>query len=250
MQAKLTIRSRAGDDESGFSLIEMVIALGILMVVLAVVVQGIGQMQRRNSAETSKVDTAQETRDFVDQMVRDIHDVGYPPGRVVNGNPTCVNNANISCGLIFFSPTQIQYEGDLDGSGTVYQVWMQLSPPASGSCPCVLQRGVITKAAALGGAVPTYFTEVNGIINSGNGAGAATYPVSLQGGGSYGAYATANVFDAYDVNASPVGACGDPVSCSSIRSLQITANVAPNFMDPTTKIYPVYSITSKARLNN
>ena len=63
-------------------------------------------------------------------------------------------------------------------------------------------------------------------------------------------YSTADVFDAYDVNANPVTACGDPLSCSSVRSLQITANVAPNYADPQTKVYPVLSITSKARLNN
>ena len=63
-------------------------------------------------------------------------------------------------------------------------------------------------------------------------------------------YSTADVFDAYDVNANPVAGCGDPLSCSSVRSLQITANVAPNYADPQTKVYPVLSITSKARLNN
>jgi len=41
-----------------------------------------------------------------------------------------------------------------------------------------------------------------------------------------------------------------PNSCSGLRSLQITVNVAPNFMDVSSKSYPVYSITSKARLNN
>lgn len=234
----------------GFTLLEMVIALSMLVVVLAVVVAGISQTVQRNTAETAKVDTVQETRDFVDQMVRDLHTVGYPPGRVVNGNPTCVNNANVSCGLIYFSSTQIRYEGDLDGTGTVYQVWMQLAAPASQNCPCTLQRGVVTKAAALAGQVPTYFTEVNGVLNSGNGAGAATYGVSLPGGGTYTAYANADVFTAYDVNASLVGTCADPVACSSIRSLQISANVAPNFLDTKTKMFPVYSITSKARLNN
>jgi type II secretory pathway pseudopilin PulG len=235
---------------AGFSLVELVIALGLMIVVFAVATAGIGQMVQRNSAESSKIDTVQQTRDFVDQMVRDVHGVGYPPGRVVNGNPTCVGNANLSCGLIFFSPTQIQYEGDLDGTGTVYQVWMQLQVPASGNCPCTLQRGVVTKAAALGGTVPTYFTEVNGVLNSGNGAGAGTYGVAVNGVGSYATYAAADVFDAYDVNAGPVGACADPVACSSIRSLQITANVTSNFMDPKTKNFAVYSITSKVRLNN
>jgi prepilin-type N-terminal cleavage/methylation domain-containing protein len=233
----------------GFSLLEMMAVLSVLGLVLGVVFGAMVQMQKRQSAESSKVDTVQETRDFIDQMVRDIHTVGYPPGRVQVGNPTCVGNVNVSCGLIFFSNSQIQYEGDLDGTGTVYQVWMQLLQPPSGRCPCTLQRGVITKAQALAGAVPTYFTEVNGVLNSGNGAGAATYPVSLPGG-SYAMYSTADVFDAYDVNANPVAGCADPLSCSSVRSLQITANVAPSYADPQTKVYPVLSITSKARLNN
>ena len=250
MKSKKLICNKFDDRSLGFSLIEMLIALGILTVVIAVAVSGMVEMQRRNSAESGKVDTVQQTRDFVDQMVRDVHQVGYPPSTVRSGKPSCVGNANVSCGLIFFSPTQVRYEGDLDGSGTVYQVWMQLTAPASGNCPCILQRGVITKAQALLGNVPTYFTEVNGIINSGNGAGAATYPVSLPGSGSYAAYATANVFDAYDVNAGPVGNCNDAVSCSSIRSLQISANVAANFMDTQTKNFTIYSITSKARLNN
>jgi type II secretory pathway pseudopilin PulG len=238
-------QTRPSPSTLGFSLIEMVIALGIMVIVLGVVVEGIAQMMRRNTAEGSKVDTVQVTRDFVDQMVRDIHGVGYPPARVLNGNPPCGGRADIACGVIYFSPTQIQYEGDLDGTGVVYQVWMQLKPPASGSCPCTLQRGVVTKAAALGGKTPDYFTEVDGVLNSGG-----TYPVALPGMGSYSTYASEDVFDAYDVNATPVPPCVDVATCSSIRSLQINVNVAPNFADPTTHTFPVYSITSKARLNN
>lgn len=234
----------------GFSLIEMLTALGVLGLVVGVVLTGVMQMQQRLSAESSKVDAVQETRDFIDQMVRDIHTVGYPPGRVEVGNPACVGNANVSCGLIFFANDQIQYEGDLDGTGTVYQVWMRLLQPASGSCPCTLQRGVITKAQALAGQVPTYFAEVNGVLNSGNGAGAATYPISLSPAAAYASYATADVFDAYDVNANPVAACADPLTCSGVRSLQITVNVAPSFADPKTRLYSVLSITSKVRLNN
>jgi len=241
----------------GFSLLEMMVVLAILSVVLGVVVKGMIEMQRRNSAENSKVDTVQETRDFIDQMVRDVHDIGYPPGRVVNNNPACAGNANVACGLIQFSPTQIRYEGDLDGTGTVYQVWMQLLVPASGNCPCTLQRGVISKAAALAGAQPTYFAQVNGVLNSGDGAGGSVYPVVMPNTAvNYNLYATADVFDAYFNDAtqyvSPAGtySCNTVLDCSAIRSLQITANVAPTYADPATKSYQVYSITSKARLNN
>jgi hypothetical protein len=127
---------------------------------------------------------------------------------------------------------------------------MKLVPPASGKCPCILQRGVIDKNAALGGNAPTYYTEVNGVLNSGDGAGGSTYGTDLPGPGSYGTYTTSNVFDAYDVNAIPVGLCTDATSCASIDSLQITVNVASKAADPKTGIYSVYSMTSKARVNN
>jgi prepilin-type N-terminal cleavage/methylation domain-containing protein len=244
--------------QRGFSLLELMMSLIIMTIVLGVAVEGMIQMQQRNSAENGKVDTVQQTRDFIDQMVRDIHEVGYPNGRVVNGNPSCANNANISCGLVYFSPTQIRFEGDLDGTGTVYQIWLQLLVPASGSCPCTLQRGVISKAAAIAGAQPTYYAEVNGVLNSGNGTpGASTYPINLPPSSSvYNVYATADVFDAYFNDAtqyvSPAGtySCSTVLDCSAIRSLQITVNVVPTYADPSTKRFQVYSITSKARLNN
>jgi len=219
---------------------------------MGVVVAAMIQMQQRQVSESAKVDITQESRDFIDQMVRDIHTVGYPPGRVENNNPNCIGQVNVSCGVIYFSSTQLQYEGDLDGTGTVYQVWLQLIPGTNGSCPCVLQRGVLTKADILAGKVPTYFTELNGVINSGNGAGAASYTINLPNAAAYASYATTDVFRAWDLNTNQVTSCTDVPSCASaaIRSLEITVNVTSSIDDPQTKIFPVLSITSKARLNN
>ena len=249
--------------ETGFTILELMIVAAIMVVVMAVVMRGIIEMQHRNSAESSKVDTVQQTRDFIDQMVRDIHDVGYPPPKVVKvaGGANCTADPDLSCNIIAFSPTQIIYEGDLDGSGTVYRIFMQLVPPAgSNSCPCILRRGALDKVSALApGAQPTYFTEVNGVLNSGNGTGVATYPITLPAPGTYAPYATADVFDAYFQDGTkfqdPTGAysCDEgvtPLSCSGIRSFQINANVTSAFPDPKTNVYQVYSITSKARLNN
>jgi prepilin-type N-terminal cleavage/methylation domain-containing protein len=92
----------------GFSLLEMMIALAILMVVVGVAVQGLVQMQHRNFAETSKTDTVQQTRDFVDQMVRDMHAVGYPPRSVFVGKPVR-HRCRVACSLISYSP-KIVYE--------------------------------------------------------------------------------------------------------------------------------------------
>jgi hypothetical protein len=60
------------------------------------------------------------------------------------------------------------------------------------------------------------------------------------------------VFNAYDANAGLITtACNwtTTPNCTQIRSLQITANVAPPYYDPVTKMFPVYSITSRARIN-
>jgi len=253
MPAGRTCYPGAGSAQRGFSLLEMMVALAILAAVIGVAVNGLTQMQRRDFAEHSKTDTVQEAREFVDQMVRDLHDVGYPPRVVFVNRPQCSlsTSSNISCSLVSFSPTQIQYEGDLDGSGTIYEVFMQLAAPASGKCPCILQRGVVKKATWLANnAQPTYYTELNGVLNSGNGVGGSTYGVSLPGAGSYSTFAIAPIFQAWDINASPVGTCVGATPCASIDSVQITVNVAPNFADPQTHTYPVYSITSKARVNN
>ena len=259
--------------QRGFSAIEMLVAVVLLMAVLGVVVKGMTDMQRRNFSETSKMDTVQDTRDFIDQMVRDVHDVGYPPARAVgvvnglpNATPYCTdslangvinaavrNSVSIACGIVSYSQMSIVYEADLDGTGTVSVIFLNLVANG-GNCPCTLQRGVVTKAQWLANPaiVPPYFTTVNGVMNSGNGAGAATFPLVVPGAGNYASYAPADVFDAYDANAVPiVAACtlATNPDCSQIRSLQITVNVAPAYADPTSNQFPVYSITSKARIN-
>jgi type II secretory pathway pseudopilin PulG len=259
--------------EQGFSAIEMMVALVLIMAVIGVVVKGMTDMQRRGFSESSKMDSVQDARDFIDQMVRDVHDVGYPPPRAtVNNQPYCtdalangvpnaaiMNNPNIACGIIRFSPTLVIYEADLDGTGTVSSITLQLVPGPGNTCPCILQRGVLTKAQFLAGTPIQYFTTVNGVLNSGNGAGGAIYPINLSGPGNYVAYRTTDVFAAYDANATPIavacslGEAGTPAGtnpdCSQIRSLQIAVNVAPNYADPTTRRFPVFSITSKARIN-
>jgi type II secretory pathway pseudopilin PulG len=268
---KISNSSPARKSQRGFSAIEMLVAVVLLMAVLGVVVKGMTDMQRRSFSETSKMDAVQDTRDFIDQMVRDVHDVGYPPPRAIgviggaaNATPYCTdalangvvnaavrNDVSVACGIVSYSPTAIVYEADLDGTGTVSAVYLNLVANG-GNCPCTLQRGVVTKAQELAGNLPQYFTTVNGVMNSGNGGGGATFPLVVGAPGNYAAYATADVFDAYDANALPiVAACtlATNPDCSQIRSLQITVNVAPAYADPNTKQFPVYSITSKARIN-
>jgi prepilin-type N-terminal cleavage/methylation domain-containing protein len=266
--------------QRGFSMIEMLVAVVLLMAVLGVVVKGMTDMQRYSFTESSKTDAVEDARNFIDQVVRDIHMTGYPPPRatVVGGvTPYCTDalgtgvpnvamrdNPGVSCGIIQFSPTTVIYEGDLDGSGTVSTVVLQLLAGPNGRCPCTVQRGVVTKAQWIARTQPQFFTTINGVLNSGNGANpgppASLFNVNLPGPGNYAAFSNADVFDAYVANGNPfpalncsLGEVNTPAitnpDCSQIRSLQVTANVTPQYADPTSKQFPVYSITSKARIN-
>jgi prepilin-type N-terminal cleavage/methylation domain-containing protein len=236
--------------QRGFSLIELIVCVAILMLVIGVAVKGLTDMQQIDFSQHEKTDTVQETRDFIDQMVRDLHDVGYPPRAVFPNRPNCGTNPAIACTLVFYDNKNLRYEGDLDGTGTVFEVIISLQPGPGGTCPCILQRGAIQKSLYLGGTQPAYYTELNGVLNSGDGAGNSTYGVNLPGSGSYSSYATADVFDGYDVTATPVASCTSATACSAVASIQITVNAVPKYADQKTHTFPVYSITSKARVNN
>src|SRR5262245_19112850 len=66
---------------SGFSLIEMMIVLVILLTITGAIFQVINLATARSSAEQTKVDMFQEGREFMDQMSRDMRVAGYPSPR-------------------------------------------------------------------------------------------------------------------------------------------------------------------------
>ena len=251
MHPKLSTRHSR---ERGFSLLELIIAVAILTIVIGVAVNGLIDMQRIDFAQHEHTDAVQETRDFIDQMVRDLHDVGYPPRAVIPGRPLCTGTATVACTLVNFSSTQVEYEGDLDGTGTIYHVWVQLVPGPGNQCPCTLRRGAVTKAFYIANpnTPPDYYTELNGVLNSGDGTGTNTalYGVNLTGPGSYSTYSTTDLFDAYDVNTNSVTSCTTATTCAGIASIRVTVNSVAKYADPKTNVFPVYSITSRARVNN
>lgn len=194
----------------GFSLIELMVSMAILFVVVGTAVNYIGIAVQRSKGEQTKVDLAQEGREFVDEFERDIHQAGYPGCDFFNtlGSSNCAttanyNKASLAMGLVSISYTNIIFEGDVNGDGVVESVQYRLvdsnsnNPPAS--CPCTLQRSQVPKVAGLSAALsaPAYrqatnwSQELQDIVNSGSPAGNAAYgggvPISgnvLFGGGS------------------------------------------------------------------
>jgi prepilin-type N-terminal cleavage/methylation domain-containing protein len=196
----------------GFSLIELMVSMAILFVVVGTAVNYIAIATQRSKMEQTKVDLAQEGREFVDEFERDIHQAGYPGCDFFNGlgSTNCATTANynkatLAMGLVSISYTNIIFEGDVNGDGLVESVQYRLVdanlnyPPAS--CPCILQRSQVTKLAGqsvvITAGAPAYAQatswsqELQNIVNSGSPAANAAYgggvPISgnvLFGGGS------------------------------------------------------------------
>jgi prepilin-type N-terminal cleavage/methylation domain-containing protein len=225
--------SAADAPTRGFSLIELMVSMAILLVVVGVSVNYIGMVTKRSKSEQTKVDLTQEGREFIDEFERDVHQIGYPGcadfhtgGATACATAANYNSANFAVGLVAMSYTNIIFEGDVNGDGLVESVQYRLvdtagnNPPLS--CPCILQRSQVQKvASATAPTTPTLYPqltswsqELQNVVNSGSPAANAYYgggaPISgnvLFGGGAvtntayYAAVATFKdfpVFSAYD----------------------------------------------------
>src|SRR5882757_3622834 len=75
------MRSR---QQQGFSLLEILIVMGIMGIISAGILSQMDSAQQRGYSEQVKLDNFQEARDFVDQFFRDINQIGYPNLRLVD----------------------------------------------------------------------------------------------------------------------------------------------------------------------
>ncbi|MGI9103787.1 MAG: PulJ/GspJ family protein [Terriglobales bacterium] len=258
--------------ERGFSLIEMITVVAILTLVMGVVFRQIISVQQRYRSEETKLDIGQEGREFLDQMVRDLHQVGYPTYHIYTA--TVANtDQRMAAGLVKYAYNDVWFEGDVDGDGQVEVVRYTLNAP-SGSCPCSIQRSMTKKlnnTAPLSQTSTSYSTELDNVVNSGgsggggtNGAYAITGNSTIYSGGAtssvtndslYGGLASPYVFQAFDASGNavaPTDIATSPTTLASIRSIQITINVLAkqSASDLQTLRRPAVSLTATARILN
>jgi prepilin-type N-terminal cleavage/methylation domain-containing protein len=255
--------------QRGFSLLEMITVVAILTLVMGAVFKQVITVQQRYRAEETKLDIAQESREFLDQMVRDLHQAGYPTSRIYASGvlvSPAVNDQRVAAGLVKYAYNDLWFEGDVDGDGQVDVVRYTLSAPG-GTCPCTIQRSQATK---LNSTVPlsqtstNYATELQNVINSGGSGGPNTngaYSVTGTGPGGvsndtlYGGLEGPYIFQAFNASGAavaPTDIVTNPTALASIRSIQITINVLgkQSGSDLQTGRRPVISLTSTARITN
>ena len=218
----------------GFSLIEMMVVILIVSILMAGILAQVEQVQQRAAAEQGKVDDFQQARDFLDQIFTDTRQMGYP--NVHNFNtaiapPTnsctaatswqspLVNDCRLAAGLVKLTATQLEFQGDVDGSGNVSIVSYMVN--GSGSCATCIQRAQVLK---------TNGDPLTGQTNLTNSA----YNVEVQN-----VQNTAAIFTAYDVNgnsiALPIDINGSPSNVAAVRVIQAQLKIAsPTAIDPKT----------------
>ena len=209
----------------GFTLLELMVTIAILSIVFGVVANGIVQMQQRNTVEINKVDLTQETRQFMDQITNDIHQAGFPTIRMFDPSLGYTTTSNqVAAGLTFVSGNEVDFQGDVDGTGTVSDVFIQVVP-AGGPCPCTIRRGTIAKP----GAAPVFYTELDNLRNS-------------------------TVFTAYgsdgSVIALPTVVDLTGVALKNINAIGITLWVQSTLPDSKTGTFPTVTMVSQAKLDN
>ena len=165
--------------QAGFSLVELLVTIVVLVIVMAAVFSQINQVQRKTQNEGQKLDLTQECRDFVDQFARDLHMSGYPnPKLYQNGGGN--TDGNIALGLVKATPTSIRLEGDIYGDGRVYSVLYEYfqTDVNDPNCPC-LRRSVTPKVpnadvvfytgepglVGTGQTPPVFYTEVQNLVD-------------------------------------------------------------------------------------
>src|ERR1044071_7959543 len=126
---------------SGFSLLELMIVVVLVLVVTGAVFNVINLSTARSATEQTKLDMTQEGREFMDQMSRDLRQAGYPNPRnfassVLTVSPIA-NDHRAAVGLVKVDANDLWFEGDVDGSGTVSVVQYHLDTSTSNNCPCL-----------------------------------------------------------------------------------------------------------------
>jgi prepilin-type N-terminal cleavage/methylation domain-containing protein len=219
--------------QAGFTLIEMLVACALTIVIMGAIFSQIIQGQKYSAAQEAKLDLFQESRQFMDQMSRDLRAAGYPNTRNFQADPVspAQDSPQEAVGLVKLDVGELWFESSIDGSGNVSVLHYKLVPTGTG-CPCLV-RSQTPKVVGdpLTGQGESDQTEVQNVLN-----GTSADPI----------------FQAYYADGSAVTL---PIDISNsalanINSVFITLKVQSPYLDLQTHQKPTMALLSTVRLNN
>jgi hypothetical protein len=171
----------------------------------------------------------------MDQMSRDLRQAGYPSPRnmdlsVFTEDPI-IKDHRAAAGLVKVSPTDLWFEGDTTGAGTVFVVRYHLDTSTDHGCPC-LRRSELEKIDGDPLSEQTaelYHVEVQGVQNT-------------------------DVFSAYNNGAAlalPLDITSDSgATIAKVDTVQAMLTLRASAIDPQTRKKPVTTLVTTVRLNN
>ncbi|SRR6266700_2755467 len=242
--------------QTGFSLIEMMIVLAIISIIMGSVFKSIDLTQRTSRSQQVKLDLTQESREFVDQLTRDLRNAGYPYRRNMTNmvdplnpaynfvSPTHPNNAP---GLIYVNNTSLWFAGNVDGTANLNEAgtarvkivrYDYIAANAGQGCPC-LRR--------------TEFDRNGGDpLADANTPGAAVPQLEIQGvqNGTTAADAIFTVYDDTGVALGlPIDFDNNATTIAGINSLKVVLTVQSQQKD-STGAFPITTVVSSVALTN
>lgn len=229
---------------AGFTLIEMMITMLVLSIIMAAIFsQMIGAM-RNSTVEQAKLDLFQESREFMDQLTRDLHNSGYPNPRNLAASQNGGNiaqQANVAVGLVKVDSGDLWFEGDVIGDGQVYLVRYTLDTTGP-NCPCLkrswqLKQQGVDPLTTFTDTDLTYEVEVQNVLN-----GTPAYPLD-----SHPIFSAYYVGDPSNPATLPVDTNGN---IATINTIKVNLTVQAKITDPVTRLAPTATLESTIRLNN
>jgi prepilin-type N-terminal cleavage/methylation domain-containing protein len=190
-------RTPRNASQLGFTLIELLTALGIFLLVCGAAFTLLATSQQRSQTESQVLNSFQEARLALDQMVRDVNDAGYPPPSfLIPGFPSNTTSTPFAWSPGYTVPTTCTIgsscitPGDFDiiietnpnpqdPASQVEWIRYKLDPATS-----TLMRGAAAKQAGHepGVDAATYFAPlVQNVVNNSTAAQIAQYQAAYPG---------------------------------------------------------------------
>ena len=248
--------------ERGFSLVELLVVVVVITIIMGSVLKSINLAQQTSASQQVQLDLTQQAREFVDQLTRDLHNLGYPYVRnMANGmvDPNNTNSAPYNTytsaydpynapGLIYVNNGAPWFAGDIDGTenydasgnpqGTAQVKIVRYDLISTGNnCPCLRRTEFLrnggdpyTDAQNLGSAVQQL--EIQGVQN--------------------GTSASNAIFTVYDTSGNPITLPIDFNSGSTIASIN-SIKVVLTLQSPnkdSTGGYPTTTVVASIALHN